>query len=59
MRDIAYVFTICFATLGPLNTIPAFFLVARSAAPQTRPLLAVKSVIVATAIVHIVAVHLY
>jgi multiple antibiotic resistance protein len=51
MRDIAYAFTICFATLGPLNTIPAFFLVAQSAAPQTRLLLAVKSVVVATAIV--------
>lgn len=51
MKDLAYAFTLCFLTLGPLKTIPAFFLATYSADRRTIRTLAAKSAILATLIV--------
>ena len=51
MKDLAYVFTLCFITLGPLKTIPAFFLATHSADRRTILILAAKSTVLATLIV--------
>lgn len=55
MNDLAYAFTLCFATLGPTKTIPVFYLATRSADWRTVLVLAAKSTIVATLIVLFVA----
>src|SRR5262245_60642788 len=55
MTDLGYVFTLYFATLGPLKTIPAFYLVSRGADRRTTTALALRSAVVATAIVLFVA----
>src|SRR5262245_10285168 len=55
MTDLAYAFTLYFVTLGPLKTVPAFYLVARGADRRTTTALAVRSAVVATAIVLFVA----
>jgi multiple antibiotic resistance protein len=55
MTDLAYAFTLYFVTLGPLKTIPAFFLVTQGADRRTTTVLAVRSAVVATAIVLFVA----
>jgi multiple antibiotic resistance protein len=55
MKDLAYAFTLCFATLGPTKTIPVFYLATRSADWRTVLALAAKSTLVATAIVLFVA----
>jgi small neutral amino acid transporter SnatA (MarC family) len=55
MPDLAYAFTLYFVTLGPLKTVPAFYLVTQSADRRTTVALAVRSAIVATAIVLFVA----
>lgn len=51
MKDLAYAFTICFMTLGPLKTIPAFFLATHNADRRTIRILAAKSTVLATLIV--------
>lgn len=51
MLDLAYAFTICFMALGPLKTIPAFFLATQGADRRTILLLAAKSTVLATLIV--------
>jgi len=51
VKDLAYAFTLCFMTLGPLKTIPAFFLATHSADRRTIRTLAAKSAILATLIV--------
>jgi small neutral amino acid transporter SnatA (MarC family) len=56
MTDLAYAFTLYFVTLGPVKTIPAFFLVTQSADRRTRIVLAIRSAVVATAIVLFVAI---
>jgi multiple antibiotic resistance protein len=55
MNDIAYAFTLCFVTLGPLKTIPAFFLVTREVDRPTVVRLAIRSSILATLIVLFIA----
>jgi multiple antibiotic resistance protein len=55
MTDLAYAFTLYFVTLGPLKTIPAFFLVTEGADRRTTTVLAVRSAVVATTIVLFVA----
>lgn len=55
MTDLAYAFTLYFVTLGPLKTVPAFYLVARGADRRTTTALAVRSAVVATATVLFVA----
>jgi len=51
VKDLAYAFTIYFMTLGPLKTIPAFFLATQGADRRTVLTLAARSTIVATLIV--------
>lgn len=51
MKDLAYAFTICFATLGPLKTIPVFFLATHGADRRTILTMAARSTILATLIV--------
>jgi multiple antibiotic resistance protein len=51
VKDLAYVFTLCFMTLGPLKTIPAFFLATHRADRRTILILAAKSTVLATLIV--------
>lgn len=51
MEDLAYAFTICFMTLGPLKTIPVFFLATHNADRRTIRTLATKSTVLATLIV--------
>lgn len=51
MKDLAYAFTIFFVTLGPIKTIPAFFMLTHNADRRTIWTLALKSTLVATAIV--------
>jgi multiple antibiotic resistance protein len=51
VKDLAYVFTLCFMTLGPLKTIPAFFLATRNSDRCTIAVLAARSTAVATLIV--------
>jgi multiple antibiotic resistance protein len=53
--DVAYAFTLCFATLGPTKTIPVFYVATRTADWRTVLALAAKSTLVATAIVLFVA----
>jgi small neutral amino acid transporter SnatA (MarC family) len=53
MTDLGYAFTIYI--VGPLKTVPAFYLVARGADRRTTTALAVRSAVVATAIVLFVA----
>jgi multiple antibiotic resistance protein len=55
MKDLAYAFTLCLATLGPTKTIPVFYLATRTADWRTVVALALKSTLVATAIVLFVA----
>jgi multiple antibiotic resistance protein len=55
MKDLAYAFTLCLATLGPTKTIPIFYLATRTADWRTVLALAAKSTLVATAIVLFVA----
>jgi multiple antibiotic resistance protein len=55
MKDLAYAFTLCMATLGPTKTIPIFYLATRAADWRTVLALAAKSTLVATAIVLFVA----
>jgi multiple antibiotic resistance protein len=55
MKDLAYAFTLYFATLGPVKTIPAFFMATHNADRRTVLTLAAKSTAVATAIVLFVA----
>jgi multiple antibiotic resistance protein len=55
MKDLAYAFTLCLATLGPTKTIPVFYLATRTADWRTVLALAAKSTLVATAIVLFVA----
>lgn len=55
MTDLAYAFTLYFVTLGPLKTIPAFFIASSAADRRTTVALAVRSAIVATGIVLFVA----
>jgi multiple antibiotic resistance protein len=55
MTDLTYAFTLYFATLGPLKTIPAFYLTTHQADRRTRVTLAAKSTFLATAIVLFVA----
>lgn len=55
MNDLAYAFTLYFATLGPLKTIPAFFLNTQRADRRTVLVLAAKSTVLATSIVLFVA----
>ncbi len=52
---LAYAFTIYFATLGPVKTIPAFFLATQGVERRTTVTLALRSAIVATVIVLFVA----
>jgi multiple antibiotic resistance protein len=49
--DLAYVFTLCFATLGPLKTVPPFFLATQGADRRAVLALAAKSTVMATGIV--------
>jgi multiple antibiotic resistance protein len=56
MKDLAYAFTLYFATLGPLKTIPAFFMTTRGASRRTVLTLAAKSTVMATLIVLFVAI---
>ena len=51
MKDLAYAFTIYFVTLGPLKTIPVFFLATHGADRRTILGLAARSTIMATLIV--------
>lgn len=51
MNDLAYAFTIYFATLGPLKTVPAFYAATQGADRRTIRTLAAKSTIVATLVV--------
>jgi len=53
--DVAYAFTIYFVTLGPLKTIPGFFLATQGASRRTVVTLAIKCALLATAIVLFVA----
>jgi multiple antibiotic resistance protein len=55
MTDLGYAFTIYFMTLGPVKTIPAFFLATQGADRRTVITLAMKSAIVATAVALFVA----
>jgi multiple antibiotic resistance protein len=55
MNDLAYAFTIYFATLGPLKTVPAFYAATQGADRRTIATLAAKSTIVATLVVLFVA----
>ncbi len=55
MKDLAYAFTLCLATLGPTKTIPVFYLATRTADWRTMLALAAKSTLLATAIVLFVA----
>ncbi len=55
MKDLAYAFTLCMATLGPTKTIPVFYMATRAAGWRTVLKLAAKSTLVATAIVLFVA----
>jgi small neutral amino acid transporter SnatA (MarC family) len=55
MTDLAYAFTLYFMTLGPLKTIPAFFLITQRADRRTTTMLAVRSTVVATVVVLFVA----
>ena len=55
MNDMAYAYTLCFATLGPTKTIPVFYLATRNADWRTVLVLAAKSAIVAALIVLFVA----
>jgi multiple antibiotic resistance protein len=55
MTDLTYAFTLYFATLGPLKTIPAFYLTTHQADRRTVVTLAAKSTFLATAIVLFVA----
>jgi small neutral amino acid transporter SnatA (MarC family) len=55
MVDLAYAFTLYFVTLGPLKTIPAFYVAAEGADRRTTRMMAVRSAIVASAIVLFVA----
>jgi multiple antibiotic resistance protein len=55
MKELAYAFTLCMATLGPTKTIPVFYLATRAAGWRTVLAVAAKSTLVATAIVLSVA----
>jgi multiple antibiotic resistance protein len=55
MKDLAYAFTLCLATLGPTKTIPVFYIATRTADWRTVLALAAKSTLIATAIVLFVA----
>src|SRR5262245_55615816 len=55
MTDLAYAFTLYLVTLGPLKTMPAFFLVTQAGDRRTTTVLAIRSAVVATAIVLFVA----
>lgn len=55
MKDLAYAFTLCLATLGPTKAIPVFYLATRTADWRTMLALAAKSTLLATAIVLFVA----
>jgi multiple antibiotic resistance protein len=56
MKDLAAAFTIFFITLGPLKIVPPFFLITHDRDQRTVQTLALRSVIVATAIALFVAV---
>ena len=55
MRDLAWAFTICFMVLGPLKAVPVFFHATRGADRRTALVLAIRSTLLATAIVLFVA----
>jgi small neutral amino acid transporter SnatA (MarC family) len=55
MTDLGYAFTIYFMTLGPVKTIPAFFLATQGADRRTVVTLAMKSAIVATTVALFIA----
>lgn len=50
-----YMFAILFTTLGPLKTIPVFYMITREAPFRDRANLALRSAVVATIIVYFVA----
>jgi small neutral amino acid transporter SnatA (MarC family) len=51
----AFIFTIFMVTLGPIKTVPAFFMMAQDQAPDAARSLAVKGVMVATAVSLLIA----
>jgi multiple antibiotic resistance protein len=55
VKNLAYAFTLFFVTLGPVKTMPAFFLLTHKADQRTIWLLALKGTIVATGIALFIA----
>jgi multiple antibiotic resistance protein len=55
MKNLAYAFTLFFVTLGPVKTMPAFFLLTHKADQRTIWLLALKGTVVATGIALFIA----
>ncbi len=51
----AFVFTIFMITLGPIKTVPAFFAMSEGQSPEAARVLAIKGMIVATAISLLIA----
>lgn len=55
MNNFGYVFAILFVTLGPLKTIPVFYMITHGADASYRRTLAFRAFIVATALVFFIA----